>query len=268
MLPIIVSFTCQTLAYSGYDCYGEQWMRAGSDDDPRGATAYVGQAASCSYCAQWRSALRRGFWGYIFEDTDEDDIVTFGEAVEEGRKRYYDEFHNSSQYYAATAYGDPELNLWTSAPQEMSVSHPPTLSRGDVDFTVTFTLEGVPRKGVQVCAMSDEGTYVWDDTDSSGQVSFSIDTRDDNLIYITATGRNLYPYEAWITLPGSTLPDTGGAADDTDDTDIPDDTQSPQGMVINPRGNCGCGGLVPVLGAWPWLLGLGLITRRRQGRRT
>jgi len=269
MLPILVGFTCQTLGYSGYNCYGERFLQAGTPTDPVGAVAYVGQAASCSYCAHWRSALRRGFWGYIFEDTGPTDIVTFGDATEAARMRYYEEFRSSSQYYVATAMGDPELNLWTDVPQAFEISHPPIVPRGAIDFSVLVTQDGVPREGVLVCAMSDEGTYAYDYSDNDGRVAFSVDTTEDIDLYLTATGRNLMPYEGSIEVYEVGAPvDTGDPpVDDTSDPDIPDDTDRPP-VGVAPGGSCGCA--APALPAAPLALLLlpVWLRRRREGSAT
>jgi uncharacterized protein (TIGR03382 family) len=265
MLPILVGFTCQTLGYSGYDCYGERWLQAGTPAYPTGGVAYVGQAASCSYCAHWRSAMRRGFWGYIFEDTDTTDIVTFGEAVEAARLRYYEEFRSSSQYYAGTAMGDPELNLWTDVPQAFEVSHPPVLPRGEIEFSVLVSQDGVPREGVRVCAMSDEGSYAVETSGPDGLVSFAVDTSADSKLYLTATGRNLYPFEAELEVyeQGSTEDTDEPSPDDTGEPDIPDDTDRPPTGVA-PGGQCGCA--APGLPTLPLaLLLLPLLRRRRRG---
>ena len=266
MLPIMVGFTCQTVGYSGYNCYGERFLQAGTPAEPLGGVAYVGQAASCSYCAHWRSALRRGFFGYIFEDTGPTDIVTFGEAVEAGRLRYYDEFRTSSQYYVATALGDPELNVWTDVPQEFEISHPPVVPRGAIEFSVLVSQDGVPRGDVLVCAMSDEGTYVYDTTDSDGLVSFSVDTTGDVDLYLTATGRNLLPYEGSIEVYEVGAPvDTGDPPiDDTDPPDIPDDTGKPP-IGVAPGGHCGCAAPAAPVAPLALLL-LPLWLRRREGR--
>ena len=221
MMPVVVSYTCQTLAYeSNYDCGGELWMKAGDLGAPRGAVAFVGQSVSCSYCAHWRSAFRRGFWGHIFEDTADDEIVTFGVAAEMGRLHFYDEFHLSHQYHASMVYGDPELNLRTAAPQQMTVSCPPHLPRGETSFTVEVALDATARAGVLVCAMSDGGTYAWGTTDANGQVTLDVDTGADEFLYVTATGRNLVPFEGQIEVCGEA---SAGDDDDTDDDDTDDD---------------------------------------------
>jgi len=230
MMPVVVSYTCQTLAYSAdYDCGGEMWMKAGDLADLRGAVAFVGQSVSCSYCAHWRSAFRRGFWGHIFEDTGVDEVVRIGEAAEVARLKFYDEFHLSSQYYASVVYGDPELNLWTGVPTEMEISHPPHVPRGQTEVTVTVCLEGEPRAGVEVCALSEGGTYAVGTTDESGQVTLAMDTTGGDLLHLTATGRHLIPYEGQMEVCGATAPtddddDDDATGDDDDDAGDDDDT--------------------------------------------
>ena len=249
MLPVIVSYTCQTLAYSAdWACGGEMWMRAGSPGDLRGGVAFVGQSVSCSYCADWRSSLRRGFWGYIFEDTSDTEVCTFGEAVEAGRLHYYDEYHLSSQYHASNLYGDPELNLWTGVPRAWTLSHPPDVPRGEMEITLTAALAGEPLPGAVVCASGDHGAYAVGTTGVNGQVILSVDTRSDDVLYITATGRNLLPYEATVGVGGAEVADddTSGSADDDDATptgeDDDDDTlyTEPSDMVSLGSGPCEC----------------------------
>ncbi len=265
MLPIMVGYTCQTLGYTGYDCYGERWLQAGTPSEPTGAVAYVGQAASCSYCAHWRSALRRGFWGHIFEDSDSTDIVTFGEAVEAGRLRYYDEFRSASQYLASTALGDPELNIWTALPEAIDLSYPPVVPRGAISFSVLVSEGGRPREGVRICVMSDEGSYAWGRSGPDGVVSFELDTSADLGLYLTATGRNLQPVETTIEVyEGGAPRDTGDSGDqqDTGTPEIPDDTDRPP-TGIAPGGACGCASARAPLPPLVLLL-LPLWSRRRR----
>jgi hypothetical protein len=238
MLPILAGYSCQTVG-SQY-CYGERWLAAGSPTELIGAVAYVGQSRSCSYCAHWRSALRRGFWGYLFEDSEPTDIVTFGEAVEAGRLRYYEEFRTSNQYLASIAYGDPELNIWTTVPAAPEVSAPPILPRGATTFSVRVSREGVPRAGALVCVMSDQGTYAWDKTGADGSVTFEVDTTADEGLYLTVTGRDLIPHEGTIAVytSSATPVDTGEAPDDSDEPDVDTGEYRPPSLEVG--GRCGC----------------------------
>jgi len=241
-LPVILAYTC------GGGSYGPSWLTTGTTDDPSGAVGYVGQMTSCSGCAHWRSSLRRGFWGYLFEDTDETEVVTFGGAAEAGRLQYYNEHLATTEYTSSNLFGDPELNLWTGVPATIAVSHPETAPRGEFELTVTVTAAGAAREGAVVCVMSDEGTYEVVSTDEAGHAVFSLDTAEDQGLYVTVTGRNLRPYEGEMSIAGSAPAgddddDTGGGDDvwgDDDDTqDVittePIDTESDVGM-----GDCSC----------------------------
>jgi len=265
MPPIILSYTCMTLAWNANNvCGGEMWMRAGTAAEPRGAVAFVGQTRDCSYCAHWRSALRRGFFGYMFEDSGPDEIITMGEAVEAARQRYWSEFQLQEQYYASVLYGDPELNLRTAPPQQVQVSHPPVLPRGQTQFTSTVSIDGVPRANAQVCAVSEGGTYAWGSTGEDGAVTFDLDTSDDEFLYLTVTGRDLVPYEGTIDVLVETAPQV-----DDDDTVDDDPPQSAGGMS---GGSGGCSASAGAAAGAPALLVLALVglrsRRRRRGRAT
>ncbi len=259
-LPVVVSYTCQTMAASGYECAGEEWMRAGSEHTPRGGVAYVGMAVSCYACAHWRSALRRGFWGYLFEDTGERDICRLAEAAEAGRLVYYAEFNSTSQYLGSLVYGDPELNLWTAVPRTMQFSHPPVIPQEAQTLTFTATLDGAARPDVEVCLMGDAGTYLTATTDESGKVVFEVEPSAETQLYVTATGRNLVPYEGAIGV-GEPIPEDG---DDDDDSAAGDDDDTGLNWV-DPKGPCECrsagGGASTAL--WPLLLAAAVVLRRR-----
>ena len=261
---MVVSYTCQTMAASdSYECAGEEWLRAGSDHTPRGAVAYVGQSVSCYACAHWRSALRRGFWGYLFEDTGEREICRLAEAAEAGRLEYYTEFNSTSQYLGSLVYGDPELNLWTAVPQTMHVSHPPVIPQEPQTLTFTVTHEGAARPDVELCLMGDQGTYLTATTDESGKGIFELDPSAESQLYLTAHGRNLVPYEGAIGV-GEPVPES----DDDDDGDDDDDDSAVGGDGMNwvdPKGPCECrsdgsGGSTAL---WPLVMVAALWFRRR-----
>jgi len=216
MLPIVPVYTCQTVC--GWSYGGENWVLAGDATQLRGAVAYVGQSISCSYCAHWRSAMRRGFWGVIFEDTDDTEIVTMGTAVEEGRLGYYNEFHAMDQYVGSVLFGDPELNIWTGPPADVEISYPSLLPRGEGEVTLSASLEGNPRQGVRICLDGDAEAYAYGLTDETGSLTLTLDSTSDTVVRLTATGRNLRPVEVQIDVAEANAP-----ADDDDDTTPGDD---------------------------------------------
>jgi gingipain R len=233
MLPVMAIYTC------GGGSYGSSWLQAGTADDPRGAVAYVGQLTSCSGCAHWRSALRRGLWGYIFEDTAETEIVTMGEAAEAARLNYYEEILATGEYTSSALFGDPELNLWTAPPRDIAVSHPPTICRGEVDVTIGVALDGGAREGARVGLMSDEGTVEGALTGADGQATLTVDTSADTTLYVTVTGRNLRPYEGELVVVGEPVEtgdddDTIGDDDTADDDDFGSGDDDSDGIVTEP----------------------------------
>ncbi len=268
-LPVLLAYTC------GGGSYGPSWLTTGTTDDPSGAVGYVGQMTSCSGCAHWRSSIRRGFWGYLFEDTAETEVVTFGGAAEAGRLNYYNEHLATTEYSSSNLFGDPELNLWTGVPATIAVSHPETVPRGEFEMTVTVTVAGAAREGAVVCVMSDEGTYDVVHTDAAGQALFSLDTSADEGLYVTVTGRNLRPYEGTASIAGSAPPgddddddtvgddDVWGDDDDTEDviTTDPIETDSDVSM-----GDCGCDQTRRSPGAVT-ALALGALVLLRRSRR-
>ena len=281
MLPIVPTYTCQTMC-TGSEGGGEKWMRAGSPGDLRGAVAYVGQSISCSGCAHWRSALRRGFYGYIFEDTAETQITTMGEAVEAGRLHYYEEIHSTQQYVASNLYGDPELNVWTAVPLEFDLSYPPQVPRGETEVTVSASIDGYPRQGVRVCLMGDEEAYAYGQTDETGAVTLAVDTSGDSLLHITATGRNLMPIESEMGVgTGEPVADDDDDDDDIGDDDVDDDdtewqdddddttevVTDPVGTVEIGGGDCECRQAPDAAPATPLaaLALLGALVFRRRG---
>jgi MYXO-CTERM domain-containing protein len=278
MLPIVPVYTCQTVL--GWSEGGEKWVRAGEPGDLRGAVAYVGQSISCSYCAHWRSAMRRGFWGLILEDTAETEIVTFGAAVEAGRMGYYSEFLATDQYVGSILYGDPELNIWTAPPLEVAISHPELVPCTDGEVTLAASFEGVPRQGVRICLSGADGAYAYGTTDETGSVTLAVDTRAEEQLQLTATGRNMRPFEAEIVVAQEESAPTDDDDDDTaDDDDVADDDTADDdtadddtgdlvtdpGDTVSIQGQCECrqaGAGRPV--GWLALLGLVAVFVRRR----
>jgi len=203
MLPVVPTYTCQTIAGASYG--GEQWMRAGTAAEPRGGVAFVGQTISCGGCAHWRSSLRRGFWGYLLEDTSDTEILTLAAAVEAGRLHYYQEILSTQQYVASNLLGDPELELWTGVPERIDVSHPPTVPADIVSFSVFTSDDGVPRPDVRVCVSGFVSEYAHGTTDAAGRVTFEVNATAETVLRVVATGRDMEPYEGQI-LVGTGVP--------------------------------------------------------------
>ena len=192
-LPVVVSPTCGQVS-SDFGC-GSEWVRAGSAGNPKGGIAFCGPTTVITMGAYKRSALDKGFFDYVFMDT-EDNVATFGKAVEAGRIRFYELYNQTSEFYGFNAIGDPELNMWVGPPRSVYASFPSTIPSGPSSFNVVVTEDDVPVKDVNVCVMTRSGTvYEYGVTNSEGEVIFSINPQgNDDTLFVTVTGRNVIPY--------------------------------------------------------------------------
>ena len=194
-LPVVVSPTCSQVS-SNFTC-GSEWVRAGTVSEPRGGIAFCGPTTVVIGGAYKRSALDRGFFDYVFTDTG-DSIVAFGKGVEAGRKRYYDLYADYSEFYGFQCIADPELNIWTGAPESLVVQYPSAIPPGlyNLDVHVENT-SGDTVPYALVCAMKDTAIYSYGYTDNDGDVTLTIETGPIDTVLITVTARNKIPYQGY-----------------------------------------------------------------------
>jgi hypothetical protein len=196
-LPIVLSITCRTMGTSSSPAYAEQWFLTGTPTSPRGAAGYFATTTvGGGSITLRRSAVCRGFFSAVFNDN----VRTFGEACEGGRRNVYSIYNDADEYRGFTTIGDPEMNIWTDTPCSLTVSHPQAVTVGNASFTINVTraANSIPVRGAMICLIgkSDTTVYASDSTDAAGNAYFNIyplivlDT-----IYVTVTGRNLKPYE-------------------------------------------------------------------------
>ncbi|MBM3329726.1 MAG: T9SS type A sorting domain-containing protein, partial [Calditrichaeota bacterium] len=113
-------------------------------------------------------------------------------------------------------YGDPGLKPWRSVPRQLRVTHPETLSPGTslVEVRVLFAGDDQPAADIQVAIYApgdvpDPDEYdIWEPlyqrvgwTDDDGYARITLDpTLPEGPIYVTVTGRGLYPSETEISI--------------------------------------------------------------------
>ena len=192
-LPIVCSFTCQTVSLDGYSdsMTGNAWANLGTPTNLIGGVACVGNTHSASHVAGQRSAMTRGFFTGVFAES----LLNLGSAVLRGKLQLYKECHDSMDYMGFNLLGDPELNVWTTVPQPMAVDYDALIPLGPDSFDVMVTRSGAPVANALVCIRSDAGIYQYGYTDASGARSFSINPSAEEMLDVTVTARNHMPYE-------------------------------------------------------------------------
>jgi hypothetical protein len=101
-------------------------------------------------------------------------------------------------------FGDPTLEIWTSIPESLDVTHPEFVVLGGAPFPVTVNLNGQPVKDGLVCLIKDTEVYEVGRTDSTGEVTLYPFPLTPGNAELTITAHNAFPYE-------TTLPVVGGA---------------------------------------------------------
>jgi len=100
--------------------------------------------------------------------------------------------------YELNLFGDPEMPVWTDIPDTMVVSHPPVISLGTHNFTVTVQNRmGEPIEDALVCLMEDTLVYERGYTDATGSVTLTVSPPMPGTLWVTTTAHNYLPYEGY-----------------------------------------------------------------------
>ncbi len=108
--------------------------------------------------------------------------------------------------YELNLYGDPDLPLWTTEPQNLSVTHNSEVNTSDTyfDVTVTDASTGSALSNAKVCLMlvsnGDTLVYARGYTGTTGTISLPVNLVNalaGDTLFVTVTKKNYYPYEGY-----------------------------------------------------------------------
>ena len=217
-LPIIISGTCATITLApGENMLGDAFMRAGTVQNSKGAVGFFGTTLVSSHVSQYRGAVTKGFFQALYIDS----IFTMGGAAKRAKFIMDSLYPNQTRYMEWNLLGDPELNVWTSAPKELSVSHDSIIFVLPTNYQVSVRAEGTPVCSALVCVMMDSTVYTYGRTDSIGSVTLSFTPQHTGTLQVTVTAPNCFPYEGFanvvyrdvgitqIVRPSGTIDSTG-----------------------------------------------------------
>ncbi len=194
-LPVVVSGTCATGNYESDGFICEDWVRAGSATNPKGAVAFY--ATNTAFPGSEELSLRRGyvdegFFDSVFETGD----GTLGEACLAGKMWLYLKSADQIDYEGWNLLGDPEMRIWTAAPFELSALHDGGTQVGASNFTITVMSDGSLHEGALVACAKDSEVLSVGYSDVNGQVSLPISPTTTGIMTVTITDRNAVPYQS------------------------------------------------------------------------
>jgi gingipain R len=217
-LPVITSIACENGAFD-YDqeCFAEVWI---SWSERAGAAGIF--AASRNTPFGYTDSLGRGVAVGHFKEK----YLTFGAACYYGKMWMYGDYPEPAggtteevfQHYLI--FGDPELNIWSDVPADLSVQPDHDLQQGDGSVVITVLKDGAPFANALVHAWGNGDTDVAARTTEAGQVEISFaQPLAAGELQVVVTGQNAYPWESGLTVAAP-------ADDDAVDDDAADDDQS------------------------------------------
>ncbi|MCX7756738.1 MAG: C25 family cysteine peptidase [candidate division WOR-3 bacterium] len=197
-LPVIVSATCATMSLFYDDYLGNRFMNAGTTTNPRGSVAFLGTTVSATGTglARLRGAVVQQFFKAVFVER----IYRLGDAFKRA-KFVLDSLalpgYNQTRYREWNLFGDPELNLWTTKPQRLTVICDTNVTTVPQNYTITVrnSVNSLPIANALVCVMMDTLIYQYGYTNAQGQITFFINPPHPDSMYITVTAPNYIPYE-------------------------------------------------------------------------
>ena len=180
------------------NCFGEEWMETGSISSPAGAAAFIGPTSNTH--TTYNNKIDKGIYTGMFQEG----LDTPGQGLLRGKLYMYNVFGNSDpfveyHYKIYCVLGDPSIHIWKDVPLDVTVDYSPTIVLGSnyVEFTVTHTSTGLPVENAIVCVTGNE-VFTTGTTEASGAAFFEITTSDPELLTVTITGGNVYPFQGTL----------------------------------------------------------------------
>jgi hypothetical protein len=218
LLPLVISLACNTGWFDGEidgedggvmgplfaDVATESFSENITRMNGGGAIAAIG-ASRHSYTLTNNDLLDgiiQAFWPGYLPQWSNRPIYEMGAALLFGKMNaasiygYSDgeEEATSTTFQVYHLFGDPELQLWTDVPSDLTVSYPTQMSTdGRQQFVVTVLNGTDPVYAAKVCIQG-ESDYLVGYTNSYGQVVFDVNPTSDKPYNVTVTKHNFIPH--------------------------------------------------------------------------
>lgn len=102
-------------------------------------------------------------------------------------------------YYELYQCGDPDIPIYTSEADDLTVIYEDSIPQGGQEYTVHVddsTDSSV--EGALVCIWKDDEVYAADLTDENGDATFAINPQSEGIILLTVTAHNFKPFETEV----------------------------------------------------------------------
>ncbi|KPK66318.1 hypothetical protein AMJ82_11905 [candidate division TA06 bacterium SM23_40] len=203
--PLMTSIVCSSGNFdsSTDPCLGEAWIRYGTTSNPKGGPAFFGPSEYWTH-TKWNNSIDSGIYWGIFDDA----LPTFAQAMFRGKIELYNNFPNNINpggqvefyWHVYNVLGDPEINMWTAVPDEMTGDHAASLALGTNFLTLDVEAGTRPAEGALACLYKEGEVFAREYLDASGSATIAFDPGTTGDLLVTATMRNGAPYLGSVSI--------------------------------------------------------------------
>ncbi|WP_299018757.1 C25 family cysteine peptidase [uncultured Photobacterium sp.] len=208
LAPVVFSLNCATGWFDGKDSFAEAWMR----NPNGGAVGFTGAArvSLSGYNDLMHAGIMDSFWD-DYDGTWSSNIYPVSwrpaMALTRAKERLFSHFGTLDHDAVDTAryfnwFGDPELELRTERPKELTVTHPVEFaSNGEITTFDVVVRNGDERiENARVALVSESGESHIATTDENGVAHFELEANE--AMTVTVTEHNAIAYEGEIKADG------------------------------------------------------------------
>jgi len=214
--PVVFSINCQTAWFdhetdgaSGTttESFCERFVRKQNG----GAVASFG-ASRVSYSG-YNDFLTRGFYDAMFPDFDTNvgtstPYYRMGEILDYGKWFMANTWGSwRLQFELFHVLGEPTLEIWTSQPTPLAVTHAQLVTHGNTSLQV-YVFEN----NATVCAVQD-GQIIGRGTTSNGVANIPVTPLPNGTVIITVTKHDRIPYQGYMNIFADNSPESGMASE-------------------------------------------------------
>ena len=201
-MGIMATCVCGTGDFEATECFGECWIRAGSQTTPKGGPGAFGPSNYWTH-TRWNNTIVMGVTSGLLEQG----AYHLGAMLIAGKLHAHESFPHVTGYHGWTWYyhiynclGDPELCILTVMPKTMTADYMETIPAGTNYLDIHVDGEGGgPLEGAYVSLVKGTGeneeVFIGGFTDEAGDISLTFNTLTADTMYVTITCRNYVPYQ-------------------------------------------------------------------------
>jgi len=207
---IVVSLGCQPNHMDANDCIAEHFVVYNPN---QGGLAFAGNTRNGLYYAgdpySLSAGLDKQWWVSLFSHN----MYILGQTLADA-KHNFDHSDNYEKHceWEFNLLGEPEMPIWTDAPDSFAVTCPSAIPMGTSSFSVHVEDADTPAPVnlAYVCLWKVNEVYLRGYTDATGDITLSPSPSTEGTMYVTVSKHNYLPSQQQVNVTGYMIGDANG----------------------------------------------------------